>query len=343
MNCPISPLQLCLSLFLLGAATATAHPVPENPLWLTYAGKDGPGKGKHIVLVAADQEYRSEQSLPMLARLLSEKHGFDCTVLFSVNEEGEADPTLKIRWEQKEVEHNIPGLEHLGKADLLILFSRLITLPDEQVQHIVDYIDSGKPVIGLRTANHGFLGFPYEIDGKKVNFGDDVLGGSFRGHHGNWHADSTRGSIVEGAEDHPILTGVDDVWGPSDVYRTYPEGKSLPDGCVPLLMGQPLLGRSPEDKPNPKKIPLPIAWTKSWTGSKGDTGRIFHLTMGSARDFQSAGLRRLTINAAYWCMGLEDRITADRSVEIIGVYEPLASGFNYEKLKVVPRKPEELR
>ena len=114
---PIHPLQLCLTLFLLGAATAIAHPVPESPLWLTYAGKDGPGKGKHIVLMAADQEYRSEQSLPMLARILSEQHGFDCTVLFSVNENGEADPTLKIRWEQKDVEHNIPGLEHLGDLE----------------------------------------------------------------------------------------------------------------------------------------------------------------------------------------------------------------------------------
>ncbi len=176
---------------------------PDSPLWLTYEGKRGPGEGKHIVLIAADQEYRSEQSMPMMAKILAEKHGFDCTVLFSVNEKGEADPTLKIRWEQKDVIHNIPGLEHLKKADLMILFSRLITLPDEQVQHIIDFVDSGKPIIGLRTANHGFLGFPYTLEGKKVNFGDDVLGGSFRGHHGNWHADSTRGISHRRVEGSP--------------------------------------------------------------------------------------------------------------------------------------------
>ncbi|MFP6856401.1 MAG: ThuA domain-containing protein [Roseibacillus sp.] len=332
-----------ITMLVVAPATAGPHPVPENSLWLTYEGKDGPGKGVHIVLIAADQEYRSEQSMPMMARILSEKHGFDCTVLFSVNEKGEADPTLKIQWEQKDVIHNIPGLEHLGKADLMILFSRLITLPDEQVQHIVDYVDSGKPIIGLRTANHGFLGFPYTLKGKKVRFGDDVLGGSFRGHHGNWHADSTRGMVVEKSKDHPILIGVKDVWGPSDVYRTYPKGKGLAENCTPLLMGQPLLGRKPDDKPNPKKIPLPIAWTKTWTGSKGKTGRVFHLTMGSARDYESAGLRRLTINAAYWCLHLEEKISADRSVEIQGPYKPLPSGFNYGKLKVVPRKPAELR
>ncbi len=108
-------------------------------------------------------------------------------------------------------------------------------------------------------------------------------------------------------------------------------------------MGQPLLGRKPDDKPNPKKIPLPIAWTKTWTGSKGKTGRVFHVTMGSARDYQSAGLRRLTINAAYWGLHLEEEIIAERSVDIIGSYEPLESGFNYKKLKVVPKKPAELR
>ncbi|MCK5634946.1 MAG: hypothetical protein KAI06_07655, partial [Anaerolineales bacterium] len=176
---------------------AASHPVPQSPLWLTYQGAGGPGSGKHIVLIAADQEYRSEQSMPMLAGILSKRHGFDCTVLFSVNDKGESDPTMPTHFKDKNMTHDIPGLEHLGKADLLILFSRMITLPDKQVKHVIDYLDSGKPIIGIRTANHGFLKFPYEVNGKRVRFGDDVLGGAFRGHHGNWHADSTRGILVE--------------------------------------------------------------------------------------------------------------------------------------------------
>ena len=123
---------------------------------------------------------------------------------------------MPTHWKDKDMTHNIPGLEHLRKADLLILFSRMITLGDEQVKHVIDYLDSGKPIIGIRTANHGFLKFPYEINGKRVRFGDDVLGGAFRGHHGNWHADSTRGILVEAARDHPILRGVKDIWGPSE-------------------------------------------------------------------------------------------------------------------------------
>lgn len=320
------------------------HPVPESPLWLTYPGGEGPGRGKHVVLVAADQEYRSEQSMPMLAKILSKRHGFDCTVLFALNENDEVDPTQKIRWEDKTVMHRIPGLKHLESADLLILFSRLITLPDDQIGHVIKYLDSGKPIIGIRTANHGFLeNFPYTKEGKKVRFGDDVLGGAFRGHHGNWHADSTRGMIIEENKKHPILRGVRDVWGPSDVYRTYPEGKSLPASCTPLLEGQPLLGRNHDDEINPKKIPLPIAWTKTWTGSTGKTSRVFHVTMGSAKDFESRGLRRLAVNATYWGLGIESQIDPLSSVDYIGAYKPLASGFNYKKLGVAPKLPEEYR
>lgn len=322
----------------------SAHPVPPSPLWLTYPGGLGPGRGQHVVLVAADQEYRSEQVMPMLARILSKRHGFDCTVLFSLNARNEVDPTQKIRWQDKTVQHSIPGLEHLKSADLLILFSRLITLPDEQIGHVIDYLESGKPVIGIRTANHGFLeNFPYTKNGKPVRFGRDVLGGTFLSHHGNWHRDSTRGIPVPEQKDHPILQGVRDIWGPSDVYRTFPKGADLPADCHCLVFGQPLLGRSPDDAPNPQKKPLPIAWTKSWTGDSGKTARIFHCTMGSGRDFESPGLRRLTVNASYWCLGMEEAIVPDSNVDVVGKYAPRASGFNYQALGIVPRKPEAYR
>lgn len=380
--------QLAYALWLTLLASCASHPnpAPDSLRWLTYPGGDGPGRGKHIVLIAADQEYRSEQSLPMLARILATHHGFDCTVLFAQNAVGLVDPTQKIRWEDKTVLHDIPGLEHLATADLMILFSRLITLPDAQIRHVIDYLDSGKPILAIRTANHGFLdNFPYVLNGQPVRFGEDVLGGTFREHHGNWHADSTRGILVEAQLDHPILRGVIDIWGPSDVYRTYPVaaeaatlsgctrrrcrddqeglgrssswgppalrivacrdhspaygpmGGSLPAGCTALVYGQPLLGRQHDDAPNPEKEPLPVAWTKTWTGSTGKTARVFHLTMGSATDFQSADLRRLTVNAAYWCLLLDDRITPDRSVDYVGPYAPLDTGFDYARLGVVPK------
>jgi hypothetical protein len=315
-----------------------AHPVPDSPRWLTYRGAEGPGHGKHIVLIAADQEYRSEEALPMLARILSERHGFDCTVLFAQNQDGLVDPTQKTRQEDKAIVHDIPGIEYLQRADLMILFSRMITLSDEQIRPVIEYLDSGKPIVAIRTANHGFLqNFPYVVNGKPVRFGEDVLGGTFRNHHGNWHQDSTRGILVEAQQGNPILRGVVDIWGQSDVYRTYPEGQALPADCTALVYGQPLVGRNHDDAPNPEKEPLPIAWTKTWTGQKGLPARVFHCTMGSARDYQSAGLRRLSINAAYWCLGLEDQIPAANNVDLVGPYDPLDSGFDYAELGVVPK------
>ena len=332
-------LTLCAS-----CAAVHRHPVPESPLWLTYTGGEGPGHGKHIVLIAAEQEYRSEQSMPMLARILSARHGFDCTVLFALNTDGLVDPTMATRAEDESVVHDIPGLQFLRTADLVIFFNRFITLADADLRHVIEYLDSGKPIFGIRTANHGFLGpFPYEVGGQPVRFGEDVLGGTFLEHHGNWHADSTRGILVEAQRAHPILVGIDDIWGPSDVYRTYPDGGHLPEGCMALVYGQPLLGRQHDDAPNPEKEPLPVAWVKKWTGSSGKPARVFQMTMGSGSDFQNAGVRRLAINAAYWCMELEERISPQSSVECVGPYAPLDTGFDYAELGLVPRPPSYYR
>ena len=306
--------------------------------WLEYQGKEGlPGNGKKVVLIAADQEYRSEQAMPMLAKVLSERHGFDTTVLFALNQDGLVDPTQKIKWQDETVMHDIPGLEKLADADLLVLYSRLVTLPDKQLQHIYDYLDSGKPIMAFRTANHGFIGFDYIKDGKRVNFGEDVLGGSFRGHHGRWKQDSTLGTVIDAAKEHPVVRGIDTMWGPTDVYRTYPEGGSLPEGCTALVMGQPLMTREEDSGANPDLIPLPVVWVTNWTGRTGKAARVFHSTMGSGKDFEDVDVRRVAVNATYWCLGLEDQIDPQSNVDPIGAYEPLVSGFNYEKLGVQPR------
>jgi type 1 glutamine amidotransferase len=324
-----------------------AHPVPDSPMWLNYPAVDGPGKGKLIVLITADQEYRSEQSLPMLAGILSKHYGFDCTVLFGVNEAGLVDPTAPVYPEKgKESEfkaHNIPGLEHLAKADMMIFATRLQTLPEEQMKAFAAYFDSGKPFMSLRTGNHGFRSpLPYVIDGKKVTL-TEILGGTFLGHHGNWSADSTRGDIIPEQKDHPLLKGVKDIWGLTDVYRTYREGESLPAGCTALVMGQPLIGRVQGGESNPKKEPLPVVWVKDWKTSQGKAARVIHCTMGSAKDLENPGLRRLVVNGAFWGLAMEDQIQTDRSVEPISEYKPLSSGFNYEKLGVRPQPVSSFR
>jgi hypothetical protein len=83
-----------------------------------------------------------------------------------------------------------------------------------------------------------------------------------------------------------------------------------------------------------------VAWIKTWQTSQGKTARVFHSTMGSGQDFENEGLRRLVVNAAYWCLGMEDEISPTSSVEPVGQYKPLPSGFNYEKLGVTPQLPQ---
>ncbi|MEM1069109.1 MAG: ThuA domain-containing protein, partial [Planctomycetota bacterium] len=320
--------------------TRREHPVPASNQWLTYLGNEGPGKGKHVVLIAADQEYRSEQSMPMLARVLSQHHGFHCTVLFSVNDQNQVDPTLPAPFKDKTKRHRIPGLQYLADADCVIWLSRFMQLPDDQKQLFHDYFDSGKPLIALRTANHGFWGGkPYQVDGKKVSL-RDMLGGTFMGHHGGWHREATRGIPVEENKNHPILKGVTDIWGTSDVYRCHNDRFPFPSDCKALVLGQPLVNLERDAEPNTDKEPLPVAWTKTWTGDQGLPSRIFHFTMGSAVDLQNEGVRRLTVNAVFWGLKMEDMITPELPVDIIGKYEPLKAGFNYEKLGVQPRSVE---
>jgi hypothetical protein len=97
------------------------------------------------------------------------------------------------------------------------------------------------------------------------------------------------------------------------------------------------MGRKHDDPPNPKLEPLPVAWFKNWPTSEGKTARVFQSTMGSGNDLECAGLRRLIINATYWAMAMESAITATRSVDIVGTYKPLESGFDYKELGVVPK------
>src|SRR5436309_9308889 len=130
-------------------ALACAAPARADHPWVVYQGAEGPGRGKHVILISGDEEYRSEEALPQLARILSQRHGVRCTVLFASDP---ADGTVNPNKND-----NIPGLEGLDSADLAILFIRWRDLPDDQVRHIESFIKAGKPVIGMRTATHPFV------------------------------------------------------------------------------------------------------------------------------------------------------------------------------------------
>ncbi len=304
-----------------------------DDLWVKYQGEKGPGKGKHIVIVTGDDEYRSEESMPQLAKILAKRHGFDCTVLFAIDPE---NGTIKPNHQT-----NIPGLETLKTADLMILFTRFRDLPENQMKLIIDYTDSGKPIMGLRTATHAFrvqnkesLYVKYDFRHKKFKggYGRQVLGETWINHYGHHQKESTRGLIVKGMEKHPIVKGCEDIWGPSDVYGI----TTLQGDCQPIVMGQVLKGMKPNDPPNPDKKLVPVAWLKTYTGSKGKTSQIFTTTMGHSGDLKSEGFRRLLINASYWLLGMEKQIPARAAAGQVGTYNPGPIGFDKHKVGVKP-------
>lgn len=308
--------------------------------WVTYEGGNGPGAGKHIVLISGDEEYRSEEALPMLAKILSERHGFKTTVLFAIDPAtGEIDPNYNS---------NIPGLEQLADADLMLIATRWRNLPGEQLESILEYLEAGKPVIGLRTATHalkpadpewqfiadGYRGPQKEWEG---GFGRVVLGEMWISHHGAHGSESTLGILADDASNSPILRGLKDgdIWGDTDVYGVR---LPLPGDSRPLVYGQVLSGMQRDAAPveGKKNDPMmPIAWTKSYQVPDGKKGQAFTTTMGSSTDFASEGLRRLVVNAAYALLDLE--VPEDGAdVQTVGDYKPTPFGNNKFKKGVKP-------
>ncbi len=270
VSIPSACLAALSAIALLTTACAPAQAPPEevasdNPQWVVYEGAAGPGQGKHIVLIAGDDEYRSEEALTQLGRILADHHGFKCTVLFAFDSDaGIINPARR---------DSIPGLEALETADLTFLFSRWRTLPDDQMRYFDAYVRAGKPLVAMRTATHAFAP-PDEIlddvmDNKKKKpeerpqftdeqwgayghygdayfgpkpewqggFGSLVVGETWVAHHGHHKHESTLGIIAPGVEDDPILRGIKDgdIWGPSDVYTV---GLPLPGDSKPLVLGQ---------------------------------------------------------------------------------------------------------
>ncbi len=308
--------------------------------WVVYEGKSGPGQGKHIVFLSGDEEYRSEEGLPMLAKILAVRHGFKCTVLFAINPADHTIDPLTLT--------NLPGLKALDSADLCVMKLRFRELPDAQMKHFVDYVNSGKPIIALRTSTHAFSyerdkQSPYaKYDWRNPNwpggFGQQVLGETWVNHHGSHGKESTHGVVNELLAGHPILRGVKDIWGPTDVYTV----THLPQDASVLLWGQVLSGMKPSDPPveGAKNQPMmPLAWVRQYTGESGKSSKIFATTMGAAVDLENEGLRRLVVNACYWAVGLEKKLPPQCNVEYVGEYKPLWFGFGKFKPGL---KPEDL-
>ena len=320
-----------LALLVMQAAPSAA----QNPYLVTYEGTKGPGAGKHIVFLSGDHEYRSEESLPALARILAQRYGFKCSVFFNVDPEtGFIAPGNS----------KVSGLEALKTADLMVVFLRFQDFPDDQMQHIADYIDRGGPVIGFRTATHAFqikrpdakfVRFDWQNKGDFAGgFGRQILGETWVSHYGTNHKMSSRLILEPSQASHPVLRGVKDVWVQSGGYTADP----LPPSDI-LARGQILNGMTPDSPPNPDKKEMPVAWVRSYTSTSGKTGRVFTTTHGASEDLLNEGFRRMSVNAMLWALGMEKSITADGNVALVGPYEPTT--FNFKGF-VKGMKPSEM-
>ena len=318
--------NLSPGIFLTLLLCLLSSPLRANAQSVVYKGAGSPGHGKNVVLIAGDDgEYHSEEALPQLAKILAVRHGFHCTVLFPLDPDGTIDPHQNS---------DLEGLEALRKADLLVLFMRWRDLPDSQMKMLIDYVQSGRPIIAIRTGTHPFQlrtsktyeqwSWDSKVPGWEGGFGRKVLGETWVAHHGQHGKQSTRAWFSPTSDDSPILRGVTNggIWVPTEVYEV--RLPMLPT-CNPLLLGQVLSGLKPDDAPVPGKPNdpmMPVAWTNTYTTPSGKQARIFVSTMGAADDLLSEQLRRLLVNATYWAVGLEKKIPAQANVGLVGDYHP---------------------
>jgi len=276
---------LALLLAVSFACNASAEePAGEN-------AKSNADKKPLVVFVTGDDEYRSEVTMPMIAKILEAKHNLRATVLH-------AKPTPQTK-------DNIEGLEALKDADLAVIYTRFRALPDDQVKMIMDYVDSGKPLVGLRTSTHAFQ-YPGGHKHAKLNdeFGRNVFGQKWLFHNG--HRSSTDVERIAEQKDHPILRGVDEKFHVrSWLYHVLP----LTEDCTPLLMGKAV------DSEGTDPVVNPVAWTKTHKNA-----RVFFTTMGHPEDFEIESMRRLLVNGILWALA-EEVPAGGANVEFQGEYK----------------------
>ena len=312
------------------------HSIGNAQEWVVYEGEAGFGKGKHIVFIASDHEYRGEETCPAIARILAKNYGFKCTVLFGQTEDGIIKPGSSI----------IPGIENIADADMLFLFLRFLHPSDEWMAQFEAYFDRGGPVLGLRTTTHAFNGIKgkyahYNYNSKEWvgGFGRQILGETWNprlgaGHYGRNHKYSTRLDAVPAQTQHPVLTGVKDMHAKAGAYSAVPVPGSV------ILATNQVLQSMEEDAPAlAGKEPMPAVWVRTYQSKSGRVGRVFCSTQGASEDIVNDGYRRCIINGTLWCMGLENEITPDLNIDFVGPFNP--SSFSF-KPSVKAAKPADI-
>jgi type 1 glutamine amidotransferase len=231
-----------------------------------------PAKKAHIVfLITKDtNNYEADITIPVFAEKLRKEHGYDVTVLLGEGDHGS---------------YRYPSVDALANADLLVVFARRIALPHEQMNMIKEYVKKGKPVVGIRTANHAF-----KVNGKIeqgyedwFEFVADVLGCENKGY--GPQDDGAEMSVLAEAVNHPIVRDVRPLqWhGKGSLYLV-----SLLDKQATVLMHGKHEGNV-----------QPVAWTRV-SSSKN---KVFYTSLGHPSDFALPQFNILLVNGIKWALG----------------------------------------
>ncbi|WP_145059316.1 ThuA domain-containing protein [Adhaeretor mobilis] len=321
-----------ISLGAADAAFATQHEASEQ--YVVYEPAQDSGIGKHVILLTGDEEYRSEEGLVQLAKILTFRHGFRTTVLFAIDP---TDGTINPK-----VSNTLPGAELLSTADALVIGLRFRKYPDAIMKHFEAAIHRGIPIVAVRTSTHAFnfgknskSNFArYSHNSKEWpgGFGRQVLGETWAGHLGKNHKEATRAVPVESELSNPLLRGVGKVFAYSGAYEANPM-----DGSTILMFGEVLAGMEPDSplEANGKNEPLqPVVWSRTHDNPDGTNNRVLCTTMGAATDLLDESFRRLLVNGVYW--GLEIEVPEKANVRVVGKYEPTDYGFDGFRKGVKP-------
>ncbi|MDB5312275.1 MAG: hypothetical protein JWO38_6477 [Gemmataceae bacterium] len=234
-------------LFAYLASGLPGKPAPKSTGGLVPPG----GKKLRVCLVSGSFEYKSDESLAGFAKYLEAAYPVECTRAFA------------------RTEKEIGGLETLETADVAVFFTRRLKIPPADLERVKKFVQSGKPVIGIRTASHGFQDW-LEMDTL-------VFGGDYKNHYGAGPACAV--TVAAAAKDHPVLKGVVDFKSNGSLYKN-------PNVAADVTV---LLKGSIPDQSEP------VAWVREKDGR-----RVFYTSLGHPDDFKNETFTRLLVNALAW-------------------------------------------
>ena len=235
----------------IGVSAGLAALQAAEPASLWAADEPPSEKPLEVCLVSGLLEYHSDETLAEFQKYLEKNRRVRCTRAFM------------------KTEKDLPGLENLDHCDCMLLYTRRLTLPADQLERVKRYCTAGKPIVALRTASHAFQNW--------LALDKEVWGGDYQGHYGNKERPAIK--VQPSAKDHPILAGFEPFTSAGSLYKN---PQLAPDATV-LLTGT---------------IPShtePVAWCRLHRG-----GRVFYTSLGHQEDFQQASFLRLLVNALSW-------------------------------------------